>query len=54
MVENLQKRQKYLIAVEFVGEQDDSLENIEFVEYALEKRQIRESFQEWENQVGKK
>lgn len=53
MVENQKTLQKYLIAVVFAEEQDDTYENLIFVEFVLEKKQIFENYQVWENQVGK-
>ena len=53
MEENLMKQQKFLIAVVSVEEQDDTFENLIYVEYAFVKKQMLESWLEFENQVGR-
>lgn len=50
----LQKiRQKFLTVVLSVGELEDTYEDLIFAESVLEKRQIDENSQEWENLAGK-
>ena len=46
--------QKYLTVVVNVVEQEDILDNLIFVEFVLERKQMLENYQVWENQVGKK
>ena len=53
MEENLMKQQKFLIAVVSVEEQDDTFESLIYVEYAFVKKQMLESWLEFENQVGR-
>ena len=53
MVENLSLLQKYLMFVVYAEELDDIFENLIFVEFVLEKKQIMENYQGLENQAGK-
>ena len=53
MEENQKKLQKSLTHVVNVVEQEDIYENLIFVEFVLEKKQMHENFLGWENQVGK-
>lgn len=52
MEENHMKQQKYLTVVVSVEEPEGTLENMIFVESVLERKQMLENFQEYENQVG--
>ena len=53
MVENQKNLQRFSIVVAFVEGQDDIYENLNFVEFVLEKKLMLENCQVLENQVGR-
>ena len=53
MEENLKMQQRSFMYVAIAEELVVTSETLEFVEFVLEKKQMQENFQEFENQVGK-